>query len=140
MRGRSFYTWGAVLYVLTGAIHALTHLKAPSTEPAHVAAEEAMRKATDSMVGMTMNLEEAMDCLGWYMTTLSALVGLVALSLCGRLRTDVWLLRRTSLLLAIGAGVLCFVAFRFNVAPPGILYGITAVLFLAATVRAKAAT
>lgn len=140
MRGRSFYTWGAVLFVLTGAIHGIGHFQAPSAEPAHVAAQEAMGKATDSMMGMTLTLDDAWHCLSWYMTVFSILTGLFALSLCGRLRTDVWLLRRTSLLLAIGAGVLSFFGFRYHVAPPGLLYGIAALLLLIAAVRAKAAS
>jgi hypothetical protein len=138
MRGRTCYVVGSVLYVVTGGVHALTHMQPPSADPAHVAALEAMRKATIPMAGLTPNLEDALNCLGWYMTTLSVLVGLLGLSLRGRCRTDVWLLRRTSLLMALGAGVLAFVAFRYHVAPPGILYGITAILFAAAMVRAKA--
>jgi hypothetical protein len=139
MRGRSCFVWGSVLYVVTGAIHALTHLQPPPTDPAMVAAHEAMAKATLSM-GLTTNVLAAMDCLGWYMTTLSVLVGLVALSLAGRCSDDAWLLRRLSALLALGAIALAGIAFHFHVLPPAVLYSVTALLFVAAGARAQRPT
>jgi intracellular septation protein A len=135
MRGRSCYVWGGVVYVLAGAIHASTHFLSPPTDPAIVAAEDAMLKATITM-GMTTTMYSAMECLGWYMTTLSVLVGVIALSFAGRCRDDAWLMRKLSLLLAIGAGVLAFIAYRFKVLPPLVLYAVAAVLFLLAAVRA----
>lgn len=135
MRGRSFYVWGGVVYIAAGAMHALAQLKAPSTDLAVVAAEDAMMKAELSM-GMTTTMYSAVQCLGWYMTTLSGLVGVIALSLAGRCRDDAWLMRKLSLLLAIGAGVLAFIAYEFKVLPPLALYTIAAVLFLVAAVRA----
>lgn len=136
MRGRSCYVWGSVLYVLTGAIHAVGHLQPPPSDPAMVAAHDAMAKATITM-GLTTNVAAAMDCLGWYMTTLTVLVGLLALSFAGRCRDDAWLLRRLSLLLALGAIALAGIAAHYRVLPPAVLYSITALLFLAALVRAK---
>jgi len=136
MRGRSCYVWGGVLYVVTGAVHAIGHLQPPSADPAMVEAHDAMTKAKLSM-GLTTDLAAAMDCLGWYMTTLSVLVGLVALTLAGRCRDDAWLLRKLSLLLAVGAGVLAAFAFHYSVLPPAALYSVTALLFVLAGVRAK---
>lgn len=136
MRGRSCYVWGGVIYVLTGAVHALAHLQPASLDPAVVAAEDAMAKATLSM-GLTTTMYHAMECLGWYMTTLSVLVGLIALALAGSCRDDAWLMRRLSVLLGLGAGVLAFIAFHYRVLLPAVLYTITALLFVAAGVRAK---
>ncbi len=136
MRGRSCYVWGGVLYVLTGAVHAIAHLQPASLDPAVVAAEDAMMKATLSM-GLPTTMYHAMECLGWYVTTLSVLVGLLALTLAGRCRDDAWLLRKMSALLAIGAGVLAAFAFHYRVLPPALLYTVTALLFVAAAVRAK---
>ena len=136
MRGRSFYVWGSVVYVVSGAVHAIAQMQPPSTDAAIVAAEDAMLKAHLSMAGMTTTLFSAMQCLGWYMTTLSVLVGVLALSLTGRCGTDAWLMRRLSLLLALGAGVLAYVAYEFKVLPPLVLYAVAAVLFVIAAVRA----
>ena len=138
MRGRSCFTWGALLYVLTGAVHAAAHFAPPTKDPLVRSAQEAMAKATQSMAGMAFTLESRMNCLSWFMTTFSVMTGLVALSLRGRCGSDVWLLRQVSALLAIGAGVLAAIALRSGIAPALGLYGLTSLLFAVATVRAKA--
>ena len=140
MRGRSCFTWGALLYVVTGATHATAHFAPPPEEQEVRAAMAAMANATQSMMGMSFTLEDAMNCLSWFMTTFSVMTGLVALSLRGRCGTDVWLLRRVSVLLAIGAGVLATIALRSGIAPALLLYAFTAVLFAAAALRAEATT
>ena len=135
MRGRSFYVWGSVVYVVAGAVHASTHFLPPPTDLDVVAAEDAMMKAKLSM-GLETTMYSAMECLGWYMTTLSVLVGVVGLSLAGRCRDDAWLMRKLSLLFGLGAGALAFIAYEFKILPPLVLYAVAAVLFLIAAVRA----
>ena len=96
-----------------------------------------MAKATQTFAGMTFTVAGAVELLSWYTTTFSTLVGLLALALVRRCGSDAWLLRTLSFLLAIGAGVLAALAFDYGVAPPAVLYTATALLFVAAVVRAE---
>ncbi|HEU4419767.1 MAG TPA: hypothetical protein VFT55_12585 [Planctomycetota bacterium] len=135
MRGSSCYTWGALLYVVSGGLHAYAQFQPP---PENIASlHDEMQKATTTFAGMTFSVEGAVHCLSWYLTTFSVMVGLMGLVLRGRARYDAWLLRRLSALFALGAGVLAGFAFHYGIAPPAVLYSITAVLFAAALVRAR---
>jgi hypothetical protein len=135
MRGRSYYTWGAVLFIVSGALHAVFYLRPPPAELASV--HEEMAKASHSVAGMTFTVQGRVDLLSWYTTTFSALAGFVALTLVGRCRDDAWLLRKLGALFALGAGVLAGFAFHYGIAPPALLYSVTALLFAAAALRAK---
>jgi hypothetical protein len=135
MRGRACYIWGAVVFILTGALHTIAHFQPPPAELAGV--EEAMDKATHTFAGMTFTVGGAVDLLSWYTTTFSVLAGLIALTLAGRCRDDAWLLRKLSALFGLGAGVLAGFAFHYGIAPPALLYSITALLFAAAGRRAQ---
>lgn len=135
MRGRSCYTWGAVVFIASGALHTVAHLQPPPEDLASV--HDAMAKATHTFAGMTFTVGGAVDLLSWYTTTFSVLAGLVALTLVSRCRDDAWLLRKLGTLFALGAGVLAGFAFHYGVAPPALLYSITALLFAAAALRAK---
>lgn len=135
MRGSSCYTWGALLYVVSGGLHAYVQFQPP---PENIASlHDEMKKATTTLAGMTFSVEGVVDCLSWYMTTFSVMVGLAGLVLAGRARYDAWLLRKLSALFALGAGVLAGFAFHYGIAPPAVLFSITAVLFAAALVRAR---
>ena len=135
MRGRSCYTFGALLYVVSGGLHMIAHFQPPPPELAPV--YEQMAKASHSVAGMTFTVEGATQCLSWYITTFSLLTGLVALALVRHLRDDAWLLRGLGTLLGLGAAMLAAFAFHYGIAPPAGLYAATAVLFLAAAARAK---
>ncbi|HZN41911.1 MAG TPA: hypothetical protein VFD82_24110 [Planctomycetota bacterium] len=135
MRGSSCYTWGALMYLVSGGLHTLAHYQPPPAELAGV--HEAMANATHSFAGMTFSVGGAVNCLSWYLTTFSGMVGLVGLVLAGRCRYDAWLLRKLSAVFALGAGVLAGFAFHYGIAPPAALYSITALLFVAAAVRAR---
>ena len=135
MRGRSCYTWGAVVFVLSGALHTVAHFQPPPVE--HASVYEAMAKAQQTVAGMTFTVEGGLELMSWYVTTFSVLAGLVALTLVGRCRDDAWLLRKLGALFALGAGVLAGFAFHYGVAPPALLYSITALLFAAAALRAQ---
>ena len=135
MRGTSCYTWGALLYVASGGLHAYARYQ--GQPDALASAQDAMVKATQTLAGMTFSAAGAVDCLSWYLTTFSVMVGLAGLVLRGRCRYDAWLLRKLSALFALGAGVLAGLAFHYGIAPPAVLYSITAVLFAAALVRSR---
>ena len=135
MRGSSCYTWGAFLYVVSGGLHAYAHYQPPPAE--FTAVYDTMAKTTHSVAGMTFSVGGAVDCFSWYLTTFSVMVGFAGLVLRGRCRYDAWLLRKLSALFALGAGVLAGLAFHYGIAPPAVLYSVTAVLFAAALVRAR---
>jgi hypothetical protein len=134
MRGRSCYTWGAVVFILSGALHTVAHLQPPPKE--HASVYEAMANAKQTVAGMTFSVEGGMQLMSCYTSTFSVLAGLVALMLVGRCRDDAWLLRKLGALFALGAGVLAGFAFHYGIAPPALLYTITALLFAAAALRA----
>ena len=138
MRGMICYTSGAVLYALTGLLHALAHFAPPPTEASLVAAQKAMTEAVQEMAGLSFSFDDILHCLSWFMTVFSLLVGTLAFALRKACRADARLLRTTSMLMALGAAVLAGLGLRYGIFPPILFYSLAAIAFAAAALRARA--
>lgn len=138
MRGTRWFAGGAAAFIVGGVAHTLAHLQPmPDDEPTR----ELVRVMTgyrQSMAGMSFSAYDALDCLSWYMTVLSVLVGVVGLLLLRAFASTPWRQRLASLLHMVGAAWLSGVALRFGIAPPAAVYGAAAVLFAVALFRTRA--
>ena len=125
------------MFVLGAVAHTLGKLQPPE-DPAVLDALRHMADTKQSMAGLSFSLQDAFDCLGWYMSALSALVGLTGLLMLRSFANAPGRLRVMSLVHAVGSAALAGTALRFGVAPPTAVYGIAAVLFTFALFRAGA--
>ncbi|HEX6813419.1 MAG TPA: hypothetical protein VF384_17505 [Planctomycetota bacterium] len=135
------YTIGAVIYVLTGLIHGMTHFAPPpeNPKPQTVAAQKAMAEAIDEMMGLSHSLTDILHCLSWYMTVLTLVAGTLAFTVRRACRTDAGLLRKASIVMALGAAVLAAMGAKYGIGPPLVLFSLATLSFAAAALRAQPA-